>query len=505
MDDDQITIRIPMSAVVNLSEYRNYRNLIECYLCKNLATKPSYCENCKNSFCSNCLKELNLPENKCPICMLENAELNVSNDKFYDFFKDLTILCPICDEKVKYPDIVNHTCFKVKMSKQEKKEEDEYRIINNIIHFRCPKCKEFVPFTQKENHMINCPAAQIPSVNVPGGSMTQLVPCRFCSKNINPNDELSHLAECPEILKKLSISGKDNPSAVQYKPVNVLEVLDSFTKFSENLDNANLQKLITTISSLERTVTNLMSNTEFSYCYNCKNVKKNFDLFLCKCCNKKYCTNCCTPCTKCNGIISKNCLFTCENCKLLKCPLCEIATGNFCMCLEHKFCKACFENPNVSNISIALLKGPHVNCAYMKLLDYNILVIKVPQFNFKSEISFNSIRQAISISLIKKGQEAFSRIFQININDKLIIFSENAQMKIGSSLDYWAVDMRNVEGNFDYMILNFNTNPNYAYTLNKLNSSVFEQLSPANTVIGGMYDVFLGRKQLINNILFQKL
>ncbi len=73
-----------------------------------------------------------------------------------------------------------------------------------------------------------------------------------------------------------------------------------------------------------------------------------------------------------------------------------------------------------------------------------------------------------------------------------------------------------MEGNFiDYVILNFNDNPNCSFVLNKLNSSNFEMLSPADAFIGGstnqryteLFSKSKSKSQqlLINNISFQKI
>lgn len=150
-----------------------------------------------------------------------------------------------------------------------------------------------------------------------------------------------------------------------------------------------------------------------------------------------------------------------------------------------------------------MLKGAHANCSYVKLLENNIYVLKFLKYNFRCEISLNSIKQTISLCLIKNGQEIFSKLLSININDKLIVQREGHSVKIGTGLDYWFVDASNIEGGFDYLIVNFNMNPNYAYVLSKLNSSNFDQLttSTGGTGMLGMFSI----KNLISNILVSKI
>jgi hypothetical protein len=106
--------------------------------------------------------------------------------------------------------------------------------------------------------------------------------------------------------------------------------------------------------------------------------------------------------------------------------------------------------------------------------------------------------------LIKNGAEVFSRIFNVGVNDKLIVQNEGTQFKVGSSIDYWFIDASSIEGGFDYLIINFNANPNYEYVKNKLNSTNFDQLTSTSVGQTGMYGMF-NIKPIVSNILVQKI
>jgi hypothetical protein len=515
--------KIPLSDVTNLSNYLNERNYIECALCKYLAINPSFCENCKSSFCEKCIQELNV--NNCPSCSLQNQGLNVTNDKFYEFFKNMMVKCTACNEEISYPNLASHRCFieskphdleshirnpGLQGTSQDSQSVDIFRLFNGNIQRKCPKCNEWVNATSMNNHIISCPSNSGVSVINPTNFPVNPAPymCEYCYKTINQSEQVSHLKECPEFIKKVIEQEKtksfSNVSPPTSQPsTNVVELIENLKKATTSLDTSNVSLLISTMSSLEKAILNFEQNANPSFCRSCKSVKKNYELNICKCCAKKYCSTCCIPCLNCEEIISKNCQFTCQNCKQLKCSLCEIQTGTFCLCLDHKFCKTCFNNPNANNISIAMLKGAHVNCSYVKLLENNIYVLKFLKFNFRCEISLNSIKQTISLSLIKNGQEVFSKLFSVNINDKLIVQREGTSIKVGSGFDYWSVDAQNVEGGFDYMIINFNMNPNYAYVLNKLNTTNFDQLTTTTGGTGmlGMFSI----KNLISNILVTKI
>jgi len=506
--------RIPLTNIINLKDYADSRKFLECSQCKYLSILPAYCETCQNSFCKKCIEELGLSDTKCPNCLPKtDSELRFSNDKFYEFFKNLQVRCNKCSQVIFYPDLFKHVCLLDHTIKkiEEKKEDpsETYKLIEGLIHQRCEKCREYIPVNMFNFHGPNCKGVRT-SIISPTNISVNPPPalCPYCFKSIEENNQISHLSQCSEFIKKISPSLTGDQQLVQKDLVirgNILDTFENLNKFTKNLDTSNIQLLIATINNLEKTISEFNKNTSASFCRKCKKVLKNYQLNFCRCCNKLYCDECSTPCTDCEGIISKNCLFTCQTCKVSKCPLCSIQTGNFCLCLEHKICKNCFNDPNVSNIQIAMLKGPHVNCNYVKLLENNIYVVKFPKFNYKAEVILNSIKQPISISLLKNGNEMFSRIFQIHVNDKIQFLSDGLQLKIGSSIDYWTVDLKNIEGGLDYMIINFNTNPNYLYVLNKFNSTTFDKLSPTSSAGVGMLGMFSVGKQLISHILFQKL
>ena len=73
--------------------------------------------------------------------------------------------------------------------------------------------------------------------------------------------------------------------------------------------------------------------------------------------------------------------------------------------------------------------------------------------------------------------------------------------KFFSTIDEWSIE--HIDSSFDYIILNFNKNPNYVATLNKLNSSNFENLSKDLSIRTGISSF---NKQLIfQNMITQKL
>ena len=197
--------------------------------------------------------KLNFKENKCPNCMLENIELTISNEKFYDFFKELQIQCNYCDDKVPFNRVSSHKCFLLMKknstnlieNKEANQDEEEFKTINNIISVRCKKCKEFVEFTKKVNHRLVCPAIQQPKIEI---SLPLTRQCKYCYRNIqgmNISNEVDHFNLCPEYIK--------NISPMQPKTTNLI---DNFNKFSINLDNSSVQLLAATINSLEKSILN---------------------------------------------------------------------------------------------------------------------------------------------------------------------------------------------------------------------------------------------------------
>jgi hypothetical protein len=496
--------KIAMQDVVNLSQFESYRSYLECYLCKYLAMNPYYCEKCKNSFCENCISTLNLESsNKCPVCLAEdNSELRVSNERFYDFFKDLLIQCDQCNEKVPYPLAKFHKCFLLpKVHNPEAHSDKKIIVSDNIIYVLCEKCGAYIQSTRKETHDYSCNPQ---NVNLPliNGSN-----CPFCVKPVLGNNFISHLFDCADFIKKLVLTDK-------FKAIWSDLIKTDFSGISD-LQNLRISKetfephsLVKSIASLENCIkSGIYQNDDksVSYCRKCHKVYKNKNLVTCKCCDRKFCENCLVPCIKCDSIVSNDCFFLCQGCHNKTCPLCEIKSTDLCFCLEHKFCKKCFNNPNINNLSLALMKGNHSNCAFIKQLDLNVFICKIPEFDFKVELSMNSIKQIISLSFVKNGKDVLSKLFQINVNDKLVIEKQANYNKIISSVDSWNVDLSPFAG-ANYLIINFNVNPNYTAVLTKLNISNFETLPSAGgigvTGLGGMFNV---GKSVIGNINFQKI
>jgi hypothetical protein len=476
----KIKIKIPLENILNFDDYLDFKNLLLCNQCTMLAIEPYYCENCKVCFCSGCLEDLSIDKTKCPACALDSATLSFYNrEKFNEVFKNLKIKCETCKENVHYPNVTSHECFKRPHTLEN--HEPKFILIDNVIHIKCEKCQKYINNFEFDLHKANnCytrftnPLIQIPQVQqvqqvTPSNTNTTC--CDYCKTQFT-GELINHLSQCPEILKRIPTSSpKDN-----------LEKLMKNCTLTSNLDNTTSQLLISSIISLEKTIMNFEKNVSASYCKSCQIVKQTYKLIKCSCCEDFFCTNCCIPCLSCNQIISKTCIFKCQGCLTEKCPLCKVEKSATCACLTNKVCKDCY-NMNTGNLTIGLLKGPHVSCNFFKLLETNVYVLKFPKFNFKSEININSIKQAISLNLIKNKLEQFSRIFQINFNDKLTISNKDGIFNISSNIDTWSLNSKTIEEGFDYLIVNFSTNPNYQNVLNKLNNINFDTLVGAPTMI----------------------
>jgi hypothetical protein len=478
-------IKIPMTAVKNLSDFSEYKNVLQCYLCNHLAIAPFFCENCKNSFCRQCIDELKLNNDKCPNCMLENDELRICNEKFFEYFKDVKIECDKCKEILPYSRVISHKCFIVSDDyKPQELGNDDIKVINNTIYERCRKCNEFIEISFNQAHSFTCL----------GPKLTLTIP-----KIIEDKNPLKIEPVQPIINPQLSI----------LPPINFIELTDNLNKFTKNLDTANITTLISAMDRLSKELGQHSKLYEPGFCHTCQIIKKNIDLSTCKTCNKIFCLNCCRPCLNCNTILSKICFITCAICKEEKCPICSFHLDTVCICINEKFCKTCFNNPlSINNLQLNMIKSqPHVNCKFFKLLDSNVYVFKIPSFDFRCDMRLNSNKQVISLSLVKGGLEIFSKLFQVNINDTIVVIKEKGQLKSGDSIDFWALDLKNIEGSADYMILNFNSNPNYAFALNKLNNTNFEELNPVSSVISsGIMPLFGPRIQsLFNNINIQRI
>jgi hypothetical protein len=482
-------IKIPAASVVNKEHYPDKENLIICNTCKNVAIKPYFCESCNVVFCKFCIEDLKTTN--CPLCT--NA-LTVCTQKYFDYFKDLSVKCPKCEEKIQYNDIMTHICNNPGTPTSMDKED--VQLINGVICIKCTKCNKYVPYSEKFSHQCKDTTSvpSIPTINVPGTNITlPTFPSISLPVGTRPKDN-------PEI-GKLNLDNK--PQLNDISVLNV-ELIKSLQGFMNKIERSDFNQLIQGISLLNTSINNLTKLNDSSYCLVCKAVGKLFTLAKCDCCHLSCCTTCCTPCEKCNKIFSKKCLIPCKSCNLSYCPHCEFDQGIGCLCVDTKYCRKCLLKPNVyGSLSMGLLNTPHLECKYLKMLDNNVFVMRFLPQSFQCDILLNSQRQLISIGIIKDNSEIGSKIFQININDKITVMFSSDELKIADGLDYWNMNLPKA----DYIVFNFNTNPNYSYMLNKLNNSNFEELpsiARGSTLITGG-GVFGKNVQLINNVQFKKL
>jgi hypothetical protein len=469
-------IQIPSTNIINQDRYPGKENLTVCNTCKNIAIKPFFCESCSVVFCKYCIQDLNTTN--CPLC---SKELTVCTDKYFDYFKDLTVRCPKCEAGINFRDILTHIC------NNPSEAHEDVQLINGVICFRCNKCYKYIPYNEKLAHQCK-----------------DLTSSSEVKSNVGmPTSTKVEIKE-PEF-SRLILDNKPQANDISLLTV---ELARSLGGFMNKIERSDFNELIQSISLLNTSINGLTKLNNTSFCKLCKTVGKLFNLAKCDCCKNSYCTGCCVPCEKCTRIFSKKCLVVCKSCSLTYCPYCQYDINIGCMCSETKYCKTCLSKPNVyNNLSLGLLSNPHLDCKFMKVLDINVFVMKLFDFKFQCDIGLNSQRQLISISVIKDKIEVSSKLFQINLNDKILVVYDKEELKTSSSIDYWAINVKKAFTVCDFLIFNFNTNPNYSFMLNKLNNSKFDELAALNVGRSGMLvgGLFQQNIQLINNVQFKKI
>lgn len=171
---------IPLDLVVN----KIPKDFI-CPICLNLVWDIVDCTQCGNLFCRNCINNsLAKVKNCCPMC--RKSPFNHSDCKaLKKLFLNLQLKCPNkpCDEKILYPEYINHL-EKCKFRKcrcsndgcdyenilENKNEMMAHSILCKYGLFPCIYCGKKIKKLELEEH-----------VNT---TCTQIVQCQFCHKTM---------------------------------------------------------------------------------------------------------------------------------------------------------------------------------------------------------------------------------------------------------------------------------------------------------------------------------
>ena len=120
------------------------KNLIICFICKNILNRPTKCNQCKNLFCFDCIKKYseNLINNN-----NNNNDDNINNKKNDNNNND---------NKQNEKKITNFYCPNCK-SEDFEFQNFLYKFIEQYIENKCEKCgKEFKNKEELNHHLKNC-------------------------------------------------------------------------------------------------------------------------------------------------------------------------------------------------------------------------------------------------------------------------------------------------------------------------------------------------------------
>lgn len=491
-----------LNDIKNRENYKDHLNIIDCSVCHHVSILPYFCKPCNISICQNCLYELKITN--CLFCNV-NKLIDASTN-FSEFFKDLQIQCPSCQENILYPNLYAHNCSEnnnnnlpQNNNNNPNSENDDIKYFDGVIHLLCKNCNNYIPnplysthacaskYNENQQNIMNSPLANLSQNQNKDSSNNNIN--NFCS--MFSGQKLNTIEE--NLLSKkyseLKIESRLN------KLENILaDFMSNFTKTFTT--NPNVLDLTNSINNLNSNVIEMQKSNKFSFCFNCKTPKKLGDICPCSCkfCekNKNFCLNCIIVCHNCNTLISKNCKFSCVICKSPKCPMCEEQKNVMCLCSENRICGPCHNfnlsnNPNLTMRNLLNSKDSHRNCKFVKSLSRNIFIAKFFDADFKLEIALNNNNtQIITLNLIKNKIDLNSKIMQLAQNDVLKICKIKDKIIFSTLDDLWEVNLIYFEEKkLDFVIFNFNSKPE-RLVLTKLETVEFDNLPDSNYDFGNM-------------------
>jgi hypothetical protein len=181
---------IPMECYGDLKDIES-KDLI-CTICRNVMNVPCILNPCLHKFCYSCISRWMRTELKCPLCRLQVAELNKS-DNLSEYLGNLQVKCQNkeCSQKIKRQNYFSHfdSCIYTKIKCNLCETEIEKRLVKShdlVCEMRivkCQKCSELIPYKKMEIHLKDkCPFT--------------LVECQFCDKKDSRYIIRSHSKQC---------------------------------------------------------------------------------------------------------------------------------------------------------------------------------------------------------------------------------------------------------------------------------------------------------------------
>jgi hypothetical protein len=177
---------IDFNRLINPENYKDLEEVIKCKICFQILLIPVDCDNCRYSFCHDCINLLKSENKPCPFgCNLQNYNTNTSSVGIKSILSGLTFKCrnPECETPIPYNDILIHdkTCT--------------YRRVY------CPNCKEQIKSFELESHVKdNC--------------KYRTRKCDNCNEEVLHKDFDLHLSVCSRVASLLN--GKEPASLKEF-------------------------------------------------------------------------------------------------------------------------------------------------------------------------------------------------------------------------------------------------------------------------------------------------